>query len=126
LESLPLKQPRTFSGLRAFAVAYLQAQKLLAAVSVDAHAHDNRAGADLERLAEPPVEICRTQVEAWVACIVHRTLQEGLNLAEDAHADAAHLRAGMPLSEPIAATRASTCWWRCLMTQASMTNAKSA
>ena len=47
----------------ALAVAHLQAEQLAPDVTVDAHGHEDRAGADLQGLAEPPVEVRRIQIE---------------------------------------------------------------
>ena len=78
----------------AFAVTHLEPQQLSAAVGIDAHRHDDSAGADLQRLAQPAVEIGGIEVEVRVTAAIEGPLQEGLDLGIKALADAAHLRAG--------------------------------
>jgi hypothetical protein len=71
-----------------------KAQQFPAPIGVHPHGHDNGAGADLQRLAQPPVQVGGIEVEVRVAAAVERPLQEGLDLGIEALADAAHLRAG--------------------------------
>jgi hypothetical protein len=78
----------------ALAVAHLEPQQLTAAIGIDAHGDDDGPGADLQRLAEPAVEVGGVEVEVRVTAAVERPLQEGLDLGIKALADAAHLRAG--------------------------------
>ena len=78
----------------ALAVAHLEPEQLSAAVGIDAHRHDDSTGADLQGLAQPPVEVGGVEIEVRVAAAVEGPLQEGLNLAVEALADATHLRAG--------------------------------
>jgi hypothetical protein len=50
-----------------FAVAHLEAQQLTAAVGIDAHGHHHSPRADLQGLAQPPVEIRCVKVDVGVA-----------------------------------------------------------
>ena len=77
----------------AFAVAHLEPQQLTAAVTVDAHGHDNGPGADLQRFAEASVQVRRVEIEVRVAAAIQRALQERLDLCIEPLANAAHLRA---------------------------------
>jgi hypothetical protein len=88
----------------ALAVAHLEHQELTAAIGIDAHGDNKGAGADLQRLAQPPVPVCGVEVEVRVTAAIEGTLQEGLDLGIKALTDAAHLRAGEPASEQMAAT----------------------
>jgi hypothetical protein len=76
------------------AVTHLEAQQFTASIGVHAHGHHHGTGADLQRLAQPAVEVGGVEVEVRVAAAVEGPLQEGLNLRVEALADAAHLRAG--------------------------------
>jgi hypothetical protein len=85
-------RPPCFSlkGL-AFAVAYLHAQQLSAAVTVDAHRDDYGPGADPQRLTEPSVQVRRVEIELRVAAAIKRELQERLDLCIEPLADATDL-----------------------------------
>lgn len=104
-----------------FAVTHLEAQQLSAAVGIDAHRHDDSAETDLQRLAQPAVEIRRVEVrvadpssgrsrKAWIwpssPCQIRLTSERE-----------------MPACEPIAATRASTLRVVMPMTQSSIVTA---
>ena len=66
---LEAAQELTPEGL-ALAVTDLQAEQLSAAVGIDAHGHDDGPRANLQRLAEPPVQVRRIPVEVRVAAAV--------------------------------------------------------
>jgi hypothetical protein len=66
----------------AFAVAHLEPQQFSAAIGIHAHGEDDRAGADLQRLAQPSVQVVGVEVEVRVTATVEWPLQDGLARAE--------------------------------------------
>ena len=78
----------------AFAVAHLEAQQLPASVGIDAHGDDHGPRADLQGLAQPPMQVRRVEIDVGVAGLLQGPVQEGLHLLVDVLADAAHLRLG--------------------------------
>ena len=67
----------------AFAVAHLEPQQFSAAIGIHAHGEDDRAGADLQRLAQPSVQVVGVEVEVLrVTATVEGPLQDGLARAE--------------------------------------------
>jgi len=66
------------------AVALLDAEQLTPAVSVEAHGHDDRPGADLHRFAVTPVEAGGIEVQVGVAGGLKGAVREDLHLSMSA------------------------------------------
>ena len=64
----------------AFAVAHLEAQQLPASVGIDAHGDDHGPRADLQGLAQPPMQVRRVEIDVGVAGLLQGPVQEGLHL----------------------------------------------
>ena len=77
-----------------FAVAHLEAQQLPATDGIDAHGDDHGSGADLQGLAQPPMQVRRVKIDVGVAGLLQGPVQEDLHLLVDVLADAVHLRLG--------------------------------
>jgi hypothetical protein len=69
------------------AVAQLEAQQLAATILVHPHGDDDNAGADLQGLAQPSLEVGGIQVDVGIACLLQRPAQERLDLLIDFLAD---------------------------------------
>ena len=78
----------------AFAVTHLEPQQFTASTGVDAHGDDHTPPADLQGLAQPPMEVRRVEIVVGVAEPLQGPVQEGLHLLVDVLADAIHLRLG--------------------------------
>jgi len=74
----------------ALAGAHLDAQQL-AAVGIEAHGDDDGVGAELQRLAQPAVEIGDIEEELRSAASIEGPLQEGLDMGIEPLADVVYL-----------------------------------
>lgn len=75
----------------ALVVAHLETPQFPAPIGIYAYRHHDGAGADLQRLAQPPVQIVGTEVKVRVTVSVEGPLQKGLDLGIEPLADPADL-----------------------------------